>query len=68
VSKAGGFLVFKSDHFRTLECERPWFKVVMCEKRLKFVGAAFQYHHPSMLILAGAAQVPNDLGAVLAWE
>jgi hypothetical protein len=68
VSKAGGFLCFNVDHFRSLECERPWFKVVMCRKRLKFVGAPSQYNHPSALIFAGRSHILDDFGTVLSWQ
>ena len=68
VSKAGCFLVFNLDHFRSLECERPWFKVVMCRKRLKFVEAPSQYNHPSALIFAGRSHISDDFGTVLSWQ
>ena len=67
-SKAGAFLVFNLDHFRSLESERPWYKVVICRKRLKFVGAPSQYNHPSGLIFAGRSHISDDLGTVLSWQ
>ena len=67
VSKFGGFLCFNTDHFRSLECKWPWFKVVMCRKRLKFVGAPSQYNHPSALIFAGRSHIVDDFGIVCSW-
>ena len=68
ISKVGVFLVFNLDHFRSLESERPWYKVVMCRKRLKFIGAPSQYNHPSGLIFAGRSHISDDLGTVLSWQ
>jgi len=67
VSKAGAFLVFNMDHFRSLESERPWYRVVICRKRLKFVGAPSQYNHPSALVFAGRSHISDDFGTVLSW-
>ena len=67
VSKVGAFLVFNADHFRSLASERPWYKVIACRKRLKFVGAPSQYNHPSLLVFAGRSHIVDDFGTVLSW-
>ena len=68
VSKVGAFLVFNMDHLRSLASARPWYKVVICRKRLKFVGAPSQYNHPSALIFAGRSHIVDDFGTVLSWQ